>query len=318
MINWGPFLHYFTSFFTITAAACGVGIGQGLIGKTSLRALLLQPSALGPLRRTYLISLALTETSAILAGLMSLFILRTPALSLGSAIGQLGICLALGLPAAVVGIFCALPIKAALLATARQPLFSQQLSYVLFLIASMAQTPVIFGFVISWIMLNQSSQATTVTEGLRICAGGLALGLGSLGPIIGNARFGAQTCTSLGVNRTIYKNILSFTFFSQAIVETPVLLCLSISLFLLSLTLSPFLSYAGLTCMVAALTVSLPSFGVGLASGYTAEKACRAITLNPENYSFISRTCMLAQTLIDTNAVYGLLISIYLVTILMG
>ena len=173
---------------------------------------------------------------------------------------------------------------------------------------SLIQTPIIFGFIIAMFIKGQASSVTALPEALRLVASGLCIGLGSIGPAIGMARFAKAACQAIGFNSATYTKILTFTFISEAIIETPIFFSLVISLFLITKTAAgadPLLT--SIAMMGAAICIGLSSFGPGIGSGNIASAACKQIAINPEKSGALSGLSMLGQGLIDTCAIFGFL-----------
>jgi len=305
-------IHFLSIAFTAGLPIIGTAMGQATSARAAIKTLNEQPASRENVSKIIMISLALTETAALLATIVAIIVLLGGVHSLPEAIAHLGIACALGIPGFAIGMAASQPIKNALAAVSRQPLFAQKIMYLLFLTLSIQQTPIIFGFLISLIIRNSAATITTIPEGLGLLASGLALGLGALGPALGLARFGGSSCRSIGVNRHAYNQIFSFSFVSQAMIETPVLFALVVSI--LTLFAHPgTLLLNGILCVCAAIAIGMCTFGLGIGSGKTAAAACLQIAYHPEHYATISRTSIIAQTLIDTNVIYGLLISFGLI-----
>lgn len=312
--NAAAFLHYSAVTCAVALPTLGVAIGQGFAGSTALAAIDQQPDAKEALNKLFMIAVALTETAAILSTLLALFLLLGKNTTLPIALAHAGAAFAIALPATCIGFVSGFPVRNALKALARQPLIGPQITNLLLLSVSMAQTPVIFGFLIGLLIVQQAGTVTDLADGIRLFSSGLALAIGALGPSIGLAFFSSQACKGVGLNRQAYSRILSFTFISQAMVETPILFSLVISFILLYKTLpTPVSLFHGLICLVAAITAGLATFGVGISSGRTSGTACRSIAFNLDDYVSLSRTSILGQTLIDTNAIYGLIIALIMI-----
>lgn len=311
------FIHYGTVALTVGLTALGVGIGQGTTSRAALGAMKRQPSARNDIFRTAILSLALIETAAVTGVFIAIILLTatkpkpTPFFADLSAIGiALAIC-ATGL---VLGIASALPAQAAFGAIARQPFFARRIMGFMVMTQALIQTPIIAGLVVAIFIRNQAVAATTIADSLRLIASGLAIGIGSIGPAIGLALFARQACTGLGTNPDAYKKLLSFTLISQAIIETPIIFALVISLMLLFFgsVNTPDLA-KGIGYLAAGLCTALGTFGPGISSGRTAAAACDGIAQDPDNFDAIYRTCLFAQGLIETCAIYAIVISFALI-----
>lgn len=295
----------------IALPAIGVALGQGLVGKTMSSALNLQPGARSILNsRIFIIGSALTETAAILATVVSLMVLfKTAPTTLSESFAFLGVFFAMAIPATVIGFLASLPVREALIAAARQPLFAHKIANLFLLIVSLALTPIVFGFLVSMIILARATPGIEFFSGMSYLGSGLVLGIGSIGPAIGTALLGTQACRGTGTNRNAYSPLFSYTFISAAIIETPILFALVIALILMFMSL-PQTTLGWTTCLLAAAMTGIPTIAVGISTGRTARAACAQIAEKPELYGGLLRMSLICQALTDANAIYGLIISV--------
>jgi len=317
MIPLPDLVHFGTIALAVSITGIGVGIGEGLTSSSAITAINKQPGAKAEISRIAILGMALIETAAILGLVISIMLLFTnPQEAVNpyySSVAKLGIAFAICLSGLVIGIVSAQPAQEACLAVARQPFIVQKILRFMMISQSIIQTPIIFGFIIAMFIKNQATSINSSAECLRLIASGLCIGLGSIGPAIGLAHFAKMACRAVGVNKAAYNKILSFTFISQAVIETPIIFALMVSLILITTTTNPDKPLDGLAMLSAALCIGLGTFGPGISSGRTAAAACTQIALKPELQSMISRISMFAQGLIDTFAIYALLISAMLI-----
>jgi F-type H+-transporting ATPase subunit c len=309
------YIHYGTIALTVTANALAVGIGQGITSYGALQAINMQPSARNEIVRASVLGMALMETAALMGTFISfLLLVNTPYSNALAGFAEIGIVFSVGLSGFVLGIVSALPARAACLAIARQPFFSQQIVRFMLIALSLLQTPIIFGLIVALIIRGQAGSIETVRDSLRLISSGVCIGLGSIGPAIGLAFFTQSICKHMGVNRSSYRQLFSFALISQAIIETPILfaLIISISLLLMVPSFGPENLTDGVMLLAAGLCTGIGTMGPGISSGKTAMQAGKQIAYNPETYSVLSRTSMFAQGLIETAAIYAVLISFVL------
>lgn len=311
MIDITPFIYFIAIFGTIILAVFGVGIGEGTITRAAIDAINIQPQAKNDINKTLLLGMALVETAAILALITAFFIIsagmNAMASPLHSYIALLGMAIAVGIPGLAVGIFSARPAQQACLAIARQPFMAQKILRLMLIAQSLIQTPVIFGFISALLIFKEVANVDSLPESLQCLAAGIAIGLGSIGPVIGLGTFSRQACQCVGINKNIYTKILSFTFISNAIIETPSIFAIVVSVLILTAKVSPDSLYDGIRLMCAAFSIGFGTLGAGISSGRTAAQACYQISLHERQFNAISRTSMIAQGLIDTCAIYPLL-----------
>lgn len=309
------YLHYGTVALAAGVSAVGVGIGEGITGSAALEAINIQPSARAEITKTAIIGMALIETAAIMGVTIALILLvgARAADSLYASIAETGIALAISLPGFFIGLISAFPAAQACLSIARQPFFSQRILRFMLITQSVIQTPMVSGFIIAMFIRTQALHVTTLAQSLQLLASGLCIGLGSIGPALGLGSFAYTACRSVGINRDAYARLLSFTLFSQAIIETSVIFALVISL-LIMFSGSPGDSVlTGIALLSAGICTGFGTLGAGISSGKTAAAACEQIAYNPELYIHLSRLSMIAQGSIGSCAIYAFIISILLI-----
>lgn len=314
MNNTPEFLHYATIVLPVAITSLGVGIGEGLTSLAAIEAINRQPRASSDILKLTVLCMALIETAAIMGVVVSLMLLfdMQKSATMYSGIAQLGIIFAICIPGFVIGIMSSLPAREAFRAIARQPFFAHKIFHFTLITLSIIQTPVIFGFLIAMFIKSHAHSITTYAQSLQLLASGLCIGLGSIGPSIGMALFAKSACNGIGLNRNAYNKIFTFTIISEAIIETPVIFSVVVALLIIGSSQDITL-LKGIALLSAGLCTGLGTIGPGISSGKTAAAACRQIALNPEQYHAISRISMFAQGLIDTSAIYALMISVALI-----
>jgi F0F1-type ATP synthase membrane subunit c/vacuolar-type H+-ATPase subunit K len=308
-------VHYLAIALTVALNSTGTGIAQGIASGAAIKAMDIQPSAKDDITKTAVLSAAFMEGASIVGVVMAIMLFMENTLTSNpffSDLAKIGIIAAICLPGLAVSIASCLPVKQTVNALARQPFFSHKITQLMILTLSIIQTPLILGFIIAMFIKNQAPVAATLSDSLRLIGSGLCIGIGSIGPAVGLAVFAATALQGLGVNRAASNKILPFTFISQAIIETPVIFSLVIALALL-LSGTPPDIVKGVALLGAGLCMGLGTIAPGISSGRTAAAACKQIALNPANYDALSKTSIFAQGVIDTSAVYALLIAVVMI-----
>ncbi len=307
-------IHFISIAFSTVCAAFGVSLGQGIATQQAFDAINRQPAGQPAITRTVIFGLALIETAAILGLLISFLLFFKQPTTLPAAVGEIGMAIAIGIPGLVIGWAASQPPYEAFIAIARQPFLSRQISNFMLLAQSLSQTPLIFGFIIALIIRNKLSSVTTVSQALALVGAGVAIGFGCVGPALGGGLLAKVTTKSIGLNRLAFSRLFTFTFISQAIIETPVIFASIISFLLTTrYTYVPDHWLYGLAYLAFGATIGFGTFGAGISSGRSAAAGALQIAYNPQSYNFISRASMLAQGLIDTCAVYAFIIALWLV-----
>lgn len=302
-------LHYLIVGATIALPALCVGIGQGIAGKALSEALDTQPASHKELNYLFFLGITMMEFTCLLGVIMGLLLLYRPTPTDAMAITQAGAALALVLPACLIGIAAAYPLSNIFYAFARQPLSYQKLLRQLLLTQIMLQTPILFGFIISIFIHQQTTLALELPQAIKLFASGALFAFGIVGPIIGITLFAKAACEAMGFNRNAHDTIFSFTFISQTIIETPILFVLIVALFLCFGPVSS-ATYAPTAYLLSALCMTMTTLAAGISSGRTAQTACEQIGKNLHAFPLLSGTSLLGQVFIETNTIYGLIIVI--------
>lgn len=317
MYNPADFIHYGVIASVIATTSLSVGISQGLTSYSALQAINRQPSARNDIIRLALIGMTLIETVAILALLVAILLLinTAPNNNYFAYVSEIGIAFAISITGLVIGITSSVPAKAACHAVARQPLFTQKIFGFMLMTQVLIQTPLISALIISLFIQGQAAQVFLCSDSLRLIASGLCIGIGSIGPAIGLSIFSRAAINGISRNIQAYNKLLSFTFISEAIIETPIIFCLVIAVTLLFIIPRPETESLidGIIFLSAGLCTGLGTLGTGISSGATSAAACSQIADNPNSYSILSRTSILAQGIIETIVIYAILLSLIMI-----
>ena len=312
----GDFIYLIVTTAVVAITSLSVGLGESITSLSAIQAINIQPEARAEINKTMILGVALTETAAIIGLIMSLILLANQSHFYNSyaSLAHIGIALAICVPGAMTGFASALPTRAACFAIARQPFFGNKIMNIMLLTVSFIQTPIIFGFIIALFAHSQAYACTTLPQSLKIIASGLSLSLGSIGPIIGLSKFAESACKGVGVNREAYSKLLSFTIISEALIETPLVFALIISLLIISISPANFTLLKAIAAIAAALATGLSNIAPGISSGRAATSASLEIAKNPSLAPVLSKTSLIAQGLIDSFAIYGWAIALFLLT----
>lgn len=298
----------------VIITAISAGISQGLTSQAAFKAMDIQPEAKDPISKLSLLCSALIETTAILGvfvGILLMMPLLRPQLVADeyySDLAKIGIAIAMIGTGIVVGYFSSWPAREACYATARQPFHAQWIFNFTLIVLSVIQTPLILAFIVSIFIKVQAGAVSNLFESFRLIGAGCAIGLGAIGPAYGLAHFARVACKGISGNRNASTRVLTFTFISQAIIESPVIFSMVVSLLLLfgATALTP---TQGIAMLAAGIGMGLGTLGPGISSGRTAAAACKEIARDPELYGQLARSSIFAQGIIDTAAIYVLLTS---------
>ncbi|MBP9764827.1 hypothetical protein KBD08_00640 [Candidatus Babeliales bacterium] len=294
-------------------SALGTSIGQGFIGAAALQAMNRQPTSANAISKLCVIGMAITETAAVMGIVISIMMLgdiNTLQNSNYANYGAAGIAIAMGLSGFCAGIASAFPAVATCHSVASQPFLQTKLLNLMLITQTLIMTPNMFGMLISLLIKSKIHSAATVQHGFQMLAAGISIGLGCIGPSIGLSLFAFAACHGVGTNKQAFGKIMTFTFICEAIIETPAIFSLLISLMILTTAINPESFIQSWQFIAAAICIGLSTISPGINSGRTGAMACTQIALHLDQYPSLSKITMLALAMIDSFAIYGLLIAI--------
>ncbi|KKP24313.1 MAG: hypothetical protein SZ59_C0002G0159 [candidate division TM6 bacterium GW2011_GWF2_28_16] len=309
------FLHYLAIGLAIGIGAIGAGFGQGLAAFSTIEALCRQREGNKQIFRSMIIGLAFLESGVILALVITLILLfsNSGQLNLGIAIAQVGIAIMMGVIATAISIASSFAVKSSVTSIARQPVFANKILTLMLVLQSLMEAPVVFAFIIALFIMNNFTIDMSVYMGFKLFAATLVLTFGAIGPCIGQALFARSSCNAVGLNRSAYAKIFSFSIINGAVIETPLIFSLLVSLLIIYLPVSnvnPVFSV--IMFIIAAFTTGMGAVGPGCGTGFVGSKTVYEIALAPENYSLLFRTNILAQAFIESASIYALIVALTL------
>ncbi|NBV40546.1 hypothetical protein EBR77_01765 [bacterium] len=309
-------ISYIAMILPTILSAIGVSLGIGKLGEKTVQALYEQPQAYKEILKSNIIGSALTETPSILGLVVSIvLIFHTGSVAdpFVTQMGIIGIGIAMGVSGGIVGYLSSLPAQSTMTSLARQPFFANKLLNSMLITQTLSMTPNIFAFVISLLIQTHLYSGSGYLMAIQLLSSGLAIGLGSIGPTIGLATFGSTVCTSMGTNPKSYTQLLSFTFLCCAIIETPVIFALVIALSILNPPVESISQIKDIAFIGAALCIGLSTIAGGYSAGQIASTGATCIAQNTEISGAITRLSLIALAMIDTFAIYGLIVSMILI-----
>lgn len=303
--------HYGSIALMITLPVFATALGQSRIAKAAFSALNKQPAHDIGIKKIFFTGIALSETIALIAVLTTSYLLATPLTNDFQIYARMATCLATIIPCVIVAYFGSYSIVQALGAAARQPRLTNQILSFMLITQSLMQTPVIFCAIFGLIIQYQAAEVSTLPVALQLLAVGLIVSLSSIGPCLGLCHFIWQACHSLGFNRAAFGKLFTFTFITQAIIETPFLFGVATAIIIFQLNDVTVMKSIALLC--AAIALGGATIPVSIVSAQASAKVLKGIALHPENSTMLSRFSFFCQAFIDTTAVYGLIIALMLI-----
>ena len=170
--------------------AIGSGLGSGFPGGQACLGISRQPAAASRLTTNMLIGSAVCQTPAIFSMVVALMLIfmdfgAQPLQPTWAALVGAG--LSTGLAAIGSGLGGGLAAGASCESVARQPRATGQVTTTMLVGQAVAQTPSIFGLLVSFILMFKTfPAASTVSAPMALIAAGVCMGFGGIGPGIGN------------------------------------------------------------------------------------------------------------------------------------
>jgi F-type H+-transporting ATPase subunit c len=133
----------------------------------------------------------------------------------------------------------------------------------------------------------------------------LAIGVAGFGVTIGEGLVGTKSLECLGKNPALGDTLRKVTILGIALTESAAIYGLIIALLILFSG-----GIEGYQAIAAGLAVGLPGFASGVGQGMTAASALEAILRNPSAEKEIMNNMILFIALVESAAIYGLIVSL--------
>ncbi len=241
--QWVELSAYLGAGLCMGLGAIGAGIGEGMIAAESADGCARQPKASGATVQMMLLGQAMAESAAIFALVVSILLVfnfeRNPVE--GSkwvyVVCYLGAGLAMGLSALGGSLGAAEPARESCAAVARRPGANQAVMGPMLLAAAVAQSTVIYAFVVALVLLFIAPGPGGIVKVSALLSAGLCMGLGAIAPAVGEGYVGGVACREIanrhGDPRGVTTTLLRTMLLGQAVSETTGIYALVISLILI-------------------------------------------------------------------------------------
>jgi len=217
--------------------ALGPGIGAGFPAGRAVEGIARQPAAASSLSNTMLVGSAICQTSAIysmVVALMLMFLDYSARPFNPNAAALMAAGLSTGLAAIGSGIGEGLTAGGTLQTIARNPGTAGKATASMLVAQAVAETPAIFGLLISLILLFRVYPAAdTIIVGSALLSAGLCMGLGGIGPGIGSGWAGEFALNWLGRNEAVSGLLTRTMLVGQAVSQSTAIYAMVIALVLI-------------------------------------------------------------------------------------
>ncbi len=217
--------------------AMGAGIGAGFPGGQACLGISRQPQVTSSLTTNMLIGSAVCQTPAIFSMVVALMLVfmnfdQTPAAPGWAA--MLGAGLSTGLAAIGSGYGGGLAAGASCEGIARQPRTVGQVTTTMLVGQAVAQTPSIFGLLVSFILMFKTFAASSaLAPAMGLLSAGLCMGLGGIGPGIGNGSAAESAVRWVARNVEQSDVLMRLMLVGQAVSQSTAIYAMVISLVLI-------------------------------------------------------------------------------------
>lgn len=310
-------LIYYTGIaLCIVFGAGGGSIGQGFAGGVAALETARQRAAQSPVMQSYLLGCAFIESGCVFSLIVSLVYLFGRDSEAASVAIVLGVAaLSMGIVAGVVGMASGRIVAASISSMARQPYESSRLLSLMMVAQILLEAPMIFMFIIAFLVRNWAVPDMTMLKAVQLLGGASIFAAGTIGPVIGQSRFCAAVCQAVGLNMSIYSRIFSFSFIVQAMIETPVIFALLVSLMVMLLQPLPSATLPEVVALWLGVmgAIGFGSAGAAIGSGRAAGRAALCMARDAEQAASVARLAIFCQAIIDTAVIYSLIISVLII-----
>jgi ATP synthase F0 subunit c len=217
--------------------AIGSGIGSGYPGGKACAGIARQPAVASQLTTNMLIGSAVCQTPAIFSmvvALMLMFINFGNAPLFPTWAAYLGAGISMGLAAIGSGYGGGLAAGASCEGIARQPRTAANVTTIMLVGQAVAQTPSIFGLLVSFILMFKSfPESTALSASMALLGAGICTGFGGIGPGLGNGM------TAEGAVRWVARNVehagdlMRIMLVGQAVSQSTAIYAMVVSLVLI-------------------------------------------------------------------------------------
>lgn len=179
---------------------------------------------------------------------------------------------------------------------------------------ALAESATIFALVIALMLLFSITPNGDIVQIFTLIASGLCMGLGAIGSGIGSALPTGTSCLGTDRQPMMANKLTASMLVGSAVCQTPAIFAMVVS-FILMFTntagqpVNPYwAAYLG-----AGLSTGLGAIGAGYGGGMAAQAGCEGAARQPEIADTMLKTTLVGQAVIQTTAIYGLLVSFVLI-----
>ena len=178
---------------------------------------------------------------------------------------------------------------------------------------AVAESAAIFALVIAILLIFMDIPNPSLLKAAALGGAGICRGFGASGAGVGSGFPGGEVCLGMARQPAVTSRLTTNMLIGSAVCQTPAIFSMVVALLLMfkdfgNLPFSP--TWAAL--IGAGLSTGLAAIGSGAGGGMAAGSSCESIARQPETFSQVTTTMLVAQAVSQTPAIFGLLISFIL------
>lgn len=154
--------------------------------------------------------------------------------------------------------------------------------------------------------------ASDLVKTLFMVGAAVAVGLGAVGPGVGEGMSGGYACEGISRQPKTSPDLFRIMLVGQAVTETSAIFALVVAILLLFSSTEGASLLSGFAGLGAGISIGAASFASGVGSGLPAASACEAVARQPRLRGPMTTLMLIGQALTQTPVIFALLISFML------
>lgn len=307
---------YLGAGLAIGCGAIGAALGEGYAAGLANESLSYRPENSSDVIKNMLVGQAIAESAAIFALVVAIVLLfsKPSTSTVLVSWASIGAGLSMGLSAIGSGVGAGLPAGTACVGIVRQPANSNKTLTTMLIGSAVAQTPAIFGMVISFLLISLDFSDVPIYPGWAAMLGaGLATGLAAIGSGVGNGITSMEAVTGVARNPETGADTNRAMLLGLSIGQSTTIYGFLISLLLIFTGFEASTSLASsMKLLGASFSSGFGGIGSGIGLGFAAAYAVKWVARNVEVKGSLMRTMLVGMAVCESPAIFALIISLML------
>lgn len=178
---------------------------------------------------------------------------------------------------------------------------------------AIAESAGIFALVVAVLLIFSDVQGLGLISAFTFLGAGLSMGLAAIGSGVGSGLSSAAAAAGIARQPAAQNQLTTNMLIGSAVCQTPAIFGMVVAFMLMFVDFSQApLSPTWAAVLGAGLSTGLAAIGPGVGNGFPAGEAAAGIARQPETYGDATRTMLIGQTVSQSTAIYGFLISLIL------